>query len=106
MEEPPAIFKEAWSILGTLERHIDIIRILLAEQPLGIIKISQETGIPEHKVRYSLRVLEENDVIEPSKSGARLTPGFMGNRLKVIEEAEKVSEEFRKFSLDLKKMLS
>jgi predicted transcriptional regulator len=32
--------------------------------------MSNETGYPHHKIRYSLRVLEEEDLIEPSSQGA------------------------------------
>ena len=32
--------------------------------------MSNETGYPHHKVRYSLRVLEEENLIEPSSQGA------------------------------------
>jgi predicted transcriptional regulator len=32
--------------------------------------MSNETGYPHHKVRYSLRVLQEEELIEPSSQGA------------------------------------
>jgi predicted transcriptional regulator len=32
--------------------------------------MSNETGYPHHKIRYSLRVLEDEDLIEPSSQGA------------------------------------
>jgi predicted transcriptional regulator len=35
--------------------------------------MSNETGYPHHKVRYSLRVLEEENLIEPSSQGAITT---------------------------------
>ncbi|AAG19486.1 conserved hypothetical protein [Halobacterium salinarum NRC-1] len=35
--------------------------------------MSNETGYPHHKVRYSLRVLEEETLIEPSSQGAITT---------------------------------
>jgi predicted transcriptional regulator len=35
--------------------------------------MSNETGYPHHKVRYSLRVLEEESLIEPSSQGAITT---------------------------------
>jgi predicted transcriptional regulator len=42
--------------------------------------MSNETGYPHHKVRYSLRVLEEENLIEPSSQGAittERTPEFV-----------------------------
>jgi len=59
-----SIFKEIREDIETLERHMTIIKTLLMEQPLGIIKMSQQTGIPEHKIRYSLRILENEALLK------------------------------------------
>jgi len=53
-----------------LERHLQVLKMVLDNEPIGIVKMSNETGYPHHKVRYSLRVLEEEDLIEPSSQGA------------------------------------
>jgi predicted transcriptional regulator len=47
--------------------------MVLESEPIGIVKMSNETGYPHHKVRYSLRVLEEENLIEPSSQGAITT---------------------------------
>jgi predicted transcriptional regulator len=47
--------------------------MVIANEPIGIVKMSNETGYPHHKVRYSLRVLEEENLIEPSSQGAITT---------------------------------
>ena len=59
--------------LDILKRHIDILQILKDQQPIGIIKLSELTGYPQHMVRYSLRILEQEGLIEPSSRGAMLT---------------------------------
>jgi len=56
-----------------LERHLEVLRMVIENEPIGIVKMSNETGYPHHKVRYSLRVLEEEDLIEPSSQGAITT---------------------------------
>lgn len=56
-----------------LERHLEVLRMVIDSEPIGIVKMSNETGHPHHKVRYSLRVLEEEDLIEPSSQGAVTT---------------------------------
>jgi Uncharacterized protein conserved in archaea len=56
-----------------LERHLEVLRMVIDSEPIGIVKMSNETGYPHHKVRYSLRVLEEEDLIEPSSQGAITT---------------------------------
>jgi len=56
--------------IDMLERHLTVLRMVNENEPIGIVKMSNETGYPHHKIRYSLRVLEEEDLIEPSSQGA------------------------------------
>jgi predicted transcriptional regulator len=56
-----------------LERHLQVLSMVIENEPIGIVKMSNETGYPHHKVRYSLRVLEEENLIEPSSQGAITT---------------------------------
>jgi predicted transcriptional regulator len=56
-----------------LERHLQVLKMVINSEPIGIVKMSNETGYPHHKVRYSLRVLEEENLIEPSSQGAITT---------------------------------
>jgi predicted transcriptional regulator len=56
-----------------LERHLQVLSMVIDNEPIGIVKMSNETGYPHHKVRYSLRVLEEENLIEPSSQGAITT---------------------------------
>jgi predicted transcriptional regulator len=52
------------------ERDQQILRAVIEHGPIGIVRLSDETGIPEHKVRYSLRMLEDDELIEPTPDGA------------------------------------
>lgn len=56
-----------------LERHLKVLKAVMENEPIGIIKLSQKTGLPQHAVRYSLRILEQEGLIEPSKDGAITT---------------------------------
>ncbi len=56
-----------------LERHLQVLKMVIESEPIGIVKMSNETGYPHHKVRYSLCVLEEENLIEPSSQGAITT---------------------------------
>ena len=56
-----------------LEGHLQVLQMVIKNEPIGIVKMSNETGYPHHKVRYSLRVLEEENLIEPSSQGAITT---------------------------------
>lgn len=52
------------------QRDVRILRAVIEHGPIGIVRLSEETGLPEHKVRYSLRMLEEDELIEPTPDGA------------------------------------
>ncbi|MCD6411185.1 MAG: ArsR family transcriptional regulator [Thermoplasmata archaeon] len=59
--------------INILGRHLDVLKMVMKHEPIGIIKLSQLTGLPQHAVRYSLRVLEQEGLVEPSRSGAITT---------------------------------
>ncbi len=56
-----------------MERHVKVLKQVILNQPVGIIKLSQILKMPEHKIRYSLRLLEQEGLVEASPSGARAT---------------------------------
>ncbi|RZN63137.1 hypothetical protein [Methanonatronarchaeum sp. AMET6-2] len=55
-----------------LSRHINVLKVAYQKGPIGMGQISSQTGVPKHKVRYSLRVLEKEGLIEPSTEGAKV----------------------------------
>ena len=59
--------------LDILKRHVCVLKTLQEHQPMGIIKLSELTNYPQHMVRYSLRILEQDGLIEPSPQGAVTT---------------------------------
>jgi len=59
--------------LEMLRRHLTILKYVVENEPIGILKLAEETGIPSHKVRYSLRVLEQEGLIAASAPGAVTT---------------------------------
>jgi len=59
--------------LDILKRHIKVLKVLKGNEPAGIIKLSELTKHPQHMVRYSLRILEQEGLIEPSPQGAVTT---------------------------------
>ena len=56
-----------------VSRHLHVLELVLENEPIGIVKMSNETGHKHHEVRYSLRVLEEKQLIEPTNNGAIAT---------------------------------
>lgn len=69
--------------LDLLRRHVSLLQTVEDQQPIGIIRLSELLGYPQHKVRYTLRVLEQEGLIRPSQEGARLTPKASGFRRKL-----------------------
>ena len=59
-----------------LERHIRILKTTRENQPIGLIRLSEMTGIPKHKVRYSLKLLEQLGIIKATQEGATVTDGY------------------------------
>jgi predicted transcriptional regulator len=103
LTEESNLFKELKETLEPVKRHIRIIEALMNDQPAGIIKISNSTGIPDHKIRYSLRILEKDGIISPSKDGAILTPEFIENKEKIAEEAKEILDSFDALYSEIKK---
>jgi len=56
--------------LDLTERHLLVLKKVIEEAPIGILKLADVTGMQNHKVRYSLRVLEQANLIKPSAQGA------------------------------------
>ena len=59
--------------LDLLHRHITVLQAVEEHQPVGIMRLSKLLGVPQHKVRYALRVLEQDGLIRPSRAGAVAT---------------------------------
>ena len=85
--------------LDILKRHVKVLKTLREKQPMGIIKLSELTGYPQHMVRYSLRILEQDGLIEPSPQGAITTQDVdetLNLMKKTLKEMCKTAEELIK----------
>jgi predicted transcriptional regulator len=56
-----------------LDRHLEVLQMVVNNKPIGIVKMSNELGYDHHEIRYSLRILEEANLIEPTQQGAITT---------------------------------
>lgn len=56
-----------------LQRHLTMLRAVVENQPIGIIRLGELLNYPQHKVRYSLRILEQEGLVKPSQDGAVTT---------------------------------
>ncbi len=70
-------------------RHLEVLQIVGENQPIGIFKLAELMNLPRHKIRYSLRVLEQSGMIEPTQYGAVLK----GDQKKLVENMKKDVDE-------------
>ena len=87
--------------LGLLSRHIDVLKTVEEHGPVGIIRLSQMTGQPQHMIRYSLRTLEKDGIITPSPHGAVVTDRVH----ETLGTLESTLDDFSTTVQDLKKKL-
>jgi predicted transcriptional regulator len=87
--------------LELLSRHLDILKTVKENGPIGIIKLSQMTGQPQHMIRYSLRTLEKDGIIIPSPQGAIVTDKIH----ETLGTIESTLEDFTTKLQSLKKQL-
>ncbi|MGC8610475.1 MAG: hypothetical protein ACP5GR_02240 [Thermoplasmata archaeon] len=98
MVETSVLIEDLIEELNLLERHLQILQLLNKEGPAGIMKLSQITGIPPHRVRYSLRILENEKMIVASPEGAKIIGdinSFLDNLKFGISQIEKRINEIK-----------
>jgi predicted transcriptional regulator len=86
-----------------LRRHVLILDLVLKHEPVGIIKLSAMSGLPQHKVRYSLRVLEQRGLIKPSQQGAVATDKARGSREALYREVAAAKGDLEALLGDMEK---
>ena len=87
--------------IGLLTRHIDVLKKIKEHGPIGIIRLSQMTGQPQHMIRYSLRTLEKDGIITPSPNGAVVTDRIH----ETLGTLEETLDDLTSTMQDLKKKL-
>lgn len=87
--------------LELLSRHVDVLQTVKEHGPIGIIRLSQMTGQPQHMIRYSLRTLEKDGLISPSPNGAVVTDRIHDT----LGTLDTTFDEFTTMVQDLKKKL-
>ncbi|GEM_PF-136150 len=86
--------------LEMLQRHLVILKQVVENEPIGILKLAEETKIPSHKVRYSLRVLEQEGLIRATAPGAVTT----NQTISFLRELDSMIEDLSKKAEDLKEI--
>ncbi|KUG21206.1 MAG: hypothetical protein KO206_05605 [Methanomicrobiaceae archaeon] len=68
------MIKKVRTEIELLARHLEVICAVVEHQPIGIMKLSEILHLPHHRIRYSLRILEQDGYIRASPAGAVATP--------------------------------
>jgi predicted transcriptional regulator len=89
--------------LEMLRRHLIILKYVVESEPIGILKLAEETGIPSHKVRYSLRVLEHEGLIAASAPGAvttERTETFLKDLDRAIDQIQEMTSGLKDIKIE------
>ncbi len=92
------------SEMELVKRHIHILNNVMKNQPIGIIKLAQVMEIPEYKIRYSLRILEQEKLIEPSPEGAKVTKRAKREIKNIRETLERLMEDAKEVINEIDEM--
>jgi len=84
--------------IETLDQHIQVLRTVSEMEPIGIREVSWSTGLESHHVRFSVRVLEQEELIEPSQKGLRATGQTEEFLSTFVDEIERIEEKFEAFA--------
>jgi predicted transcriptional regulator len=85
--------------LELLQRHMTMLKAIIENEPVGIIRLSEMLNCPQHKVRYSMRILEQEGLIKPSLEGAITTDkinNFLNRLSKTLDGLSKSAKETEK----------
>ena len=69
-KQPIPLYDRFEKEMGLFTRHIQILSLVYRKSPIGILRLSRATGLPKHKIRYSLKILENEGLIEAKTVGA------------------------------------
>ena len=90
-KERSTITSVAEKELDLLSRHLQVMATVKEHGPIGIIKLSQMTGQPQHMIRYSLRTLEKDGIIEPSPHGAIITDKIYMHNMHILLFSDRIA---------------
>ncbi len=85
-------------------RHLEVMQAVMEHQPIGIFKLAELMDMPRHKIRYSLRVLEQSGIIEPTQYGAIIRDDADGIISTLKEEVREVKKFVEKMEEILEKL--
>ncbi|HDI51127.1 hypothetical protein DRP04_14290 [Archaeoglobales archaeon] len=96
------VFRKLKSEAEIAIRHLKVLKAVMEKQPIGIFKLSDLLDMPKHRVRYSLRVLEQSGIIVPTQYGAMIRDEGYDK----IEEMKKDVNELKDMIQNIEEILN
>lgn len=95
------MFERVENELAILERHLQVLDAVADHEPVGLVTLTNRLSYPQHKVRYSLRVLEADDLVESTAAGAVTTDKITDFRATATERLTQVAHTVEQLQTDL-----
>lgn len=87
--------------IDLLERYINVFKTVMKNEPVGIIKLAYLMDEPLHKVRYALRILEQEGLVEATVSGAAIRHRTLKRIEKLKPILDRIEERIKKIKQSL-----
>lgn len=100
MADEASLFDRAFEEIDLIGRHIRMLRVTEEMQPIGIIRLSEVLGMPKHKVRYSLRLLEQEGLIIATNDGATVSGKYDKFMEDVAGRIDELTERINAIRID------
>lgn len=83
-----------------VERHLRVLDAVTTHEPVGLVTLSNRLAYPKHKIRYSLRILEANALVESTPDGVTTTDPATEHRVELDRQLEHVARSLETLSTD------
>ena len=67
------MFARVENEIAILKRHLSVLEAIDEQEPIGLVTLTNRLQYPRHKIRYSLRVLEAEELVEATETGVTTT---------------------------------
>jgi predicted transcriptional regulator len=85
-----------------LERQYYVLDAVASHEPVGLITLSNRLAYPQHKIRYSLRVLEAEQLVESTPDGVTTTEQASEWRAAIDQQLERKTHRLETLRMDHK----
>lgn len=90
------LFDDLREDMEMLKRHLKVLKVVAKNQPIGIISISRKLNLTPSQTRYSLRILQQKGLIEPSILGATTDFDWKVFEKRLEEKKKELIDEIKK----------